>query len=114
MTNRRVHFNDSTREHSTREHSTASQSGYINRLFGSPNRGIHSIRIFGLAAIDVLFTLIGAFILAYGISMVAPPNFMSFTHILIYTTIGFFGLGILAHILFRVNTALNVKLFGML
>ena len=36
----------------------------LSEIFGKPNEGIHSERVFGLAAVDLGLTIVGAFILS--------------------------------------------------
>ena len=72
---------------------------YKNAL-GVPNEGIHSYRLFGVAIVDVLMTIIGAFMISY-----------FFKYNLLYTTICLFVLGIIAHRLFCVRTTVNKILF---
>ena len=70
-------------------------------IFGEPNKGVHSYRIFDIAIIDVIFTLIGAYI----ISIYYKCNF-------IHVSIVLFILGIIAHRLFCVRTTIDKLLFS--
>ena len=70
-------------------------------LGGSPGQGIHSTRLFGLAAIDVIFTLIGALAISW-----------IFKTGLLKTVVVLFVLGIIAHRVFCVDTKLNTLIFG--
>lgn len=72
---------------------------YKNAL-GIPNTGIHSYRFFGLAVVDVLATILGAFFISYWFHI-------SF----LYTTICAFLLGIFFHRLFCVRTTIDLLLF---
>ena len=72
---------------------------YKNAL-GVPNEGIHSYRLFGVAIVDVVMTIIGAFMISY-----------FFKYNLLYTTIFLFVLGIIAHRLFCVRTTVNKIIF---
>jgi len=72
---------------------------YKNAL-GIPKEGIHSYRLFGVAIFDVIFTVIGAFI----ISFLFKTNFL-------YTLIVLFLLGIFLHRLFCVRTTIDKLLF---
>jgi hypothetical protein len=65
-------------------------------IFGKPKEGIHSIRIFNIAVVDVLFTILGAFALHYALKI-------SFT----YCLAGLFLLGIFCHHIFCVDTTIN-------
>jgi len=67
-------------------------------LGGIPGKGIH-FHVFGIAIIDVLSTIIGAWIVSHVFKL--PLG---------YTIVGAFILGIIAHKLFCVNTTLNTLL----
>ena len=73
---------------------------YSNNL-GEPNKGIHSYRLFDVAIIDVLFTVIAAI----GISYLFKFNFLFILLLL-------FILAIILHRLFCVNTTINKLIFG--
>lgn len=67
---------------------------------GVPKQGIHSYRFFGVAIMDVIFTIIGAWIISY------------FTNkSFIFTLIFLFLLGIMLHRLFCVRTTIDKLLF---
>jgi uncharacterized membrane protein YcaP (DUF421 family) len=68
-------------------------------IFGKPNVGFHSIRIFDFALLDILGTILIAFI----ISKYYKINF-------VFTTIILFLVAIFMHWLFCVNTKLNTLL----
>jgi len=72
---------------------------YKNSL-GDPKKGIHSYRLFGVAIMDVLFTIIGAYLFSrfFGCSF-------------LYTLIFLFVLGIILHRLFCVRTTIDKLLF---
>jgi hypothetical protein len=72
---------------------------YQNSL-GVPNKGIHSYRLFGVAIVDVIFTIIGAIIISY-----------FFNRSFVYTLIFLFLLGIIMHRLFCVRTTIDKLLF---
>jgi hypothetical protein len=72
---------------------------YQNSL-GIPNQGVHSYRLFGVAIVDVIFTIIGAMIISY----FSNRSF-------IYTLIFLFLLGIILHRLFCVRTTIDKLLF---
>lgn len=72
---------------------------YQNSL-GIPNQGVHSYRLFGLAIVDVIFTIIGAMIISY----FSNRSF-------VYTLIFLFLLGIILHRLFCVRTTIDKLLF---
>jgi hypothetical protein len=66
-----------------------------------PNEGIHSYRIFNLAIVDVIGTILGAFILHRWLKI-------SFAYVLL----GLFLTGIVCHRIFRVNSTINMMIFG--
>lgn len=73
-------------------------------MFGRPGEGVHSVRIFGLAAVDVALTLVAA----YGLSRLLNASLWK-------VVVALFVLGIVAHAVFCVDTALNRalgRLFG--
>jgi fatty acid desaturase len=72
---------------------------YQNSL-GAPHEGIHSYRLFGVAIMDVIFTIIGAMIISY----FSKRSF-------VYTLIFLFLLGIILHRLFYVRTTIDKLLF---
>lgn len=69
-------------------------------VFGKPGEGAHRFRIFDIAIVDTLLTVLLAYVIAYfsGIS-------------LIYVIPGTFLLGIVLHRLFCVRTTVNKLLF---
>lgn len=70
-------------------------------LFGLPNKGIHSYKVFNISIMDVIMTIIGAIILSY-----------IFNVPFIYTVIFLFICGIIAHRLFCVRTTVDKWLFS--
>jgi hypothetical protein len=72
---------------------------YRNAL-GIPGEGVHSLRLGGIAIMDVVMTLIGAYIIAY----YARASFA-------WTAAGLFLLGIVLHRLFCVRTTIDRLLF---
>lgn len=70
-------------------------------IFGKPGEGAHSFRIFNIAVIDVLLTIL----LAYVISFLTSYNFM---YVLLFT----FIVGIISHRLFCVRTTIDKLLFN--
>lgn len=68
-------------------------------MFGEPNKGIH-FHVFGIAIVDVCMTLLAALVLS-----------KLFSIKFVYTTIGMFLLGIIAHRVFRVHTTIDKLLF---
>jgi hypothetical protein len=69
-------------------------------IFGEVGKGIHSYRVFGIAYMDAIFTIIGALFLSW----IMKWNY-------IYTIIGAFILGIILHHLFCVRTTVDKYLF---
>jgi len=74
-------------------------------LLGKPKEGLHSIRIFNIAAVDVLLTLILAFIISrfIKITSVSLTNFWICLLLLIL-------LSIFLHTIFCVETTITRKL----
>ena len=69
-------------------------------IFGKPNTGLHSYRLFNIAIIDLLFTILGAYLIT------SFFNFSFFKTFLIL-----FILGIILHRLFCVRTTIDKLLF---
>ena len=72
----------------------------LDKDLGVPNEGIHSYRIFNIAYMDVLATIIGSILLAY---------IMQWSYI--KTIVGMFILGIILHRMFCVRTTVDKILF---
>ena len=70
-------------------------------MFGKVGEGVHSYRIFNIAIVDVLFTILGAFIIHFFI-----PKY-SFITILVFLFIS----GIILHRMFCVRTTIDKLLF---
>ena len=70
-------------------------------IFGKPGEGGHAYRIFDIAIVDVILTIIGGYIIAY-----------SFNWSKIKTIIGLFILGIFLHRLFDVKTTVDKIIFN--
>jgi hypothetical protein len=70
-------------------------------IFGKPGEGAHSYRLFNIAIVDVLLTII----MAYIISIIFNKSF-------IITTIVLILLGIISHRLFCVRTTIDKLLFS--
>jgi len=70
-------------------------------MLGTPGKGIHSVRLFNIAILDVIQTII----LAYVISYFSKYNFY-------YVLIFLFLLAIFLHRLFCVKTTVDIWLFG--
>ena len=69
-------------------------------IFGKPGTGVHSYRIFNIAIVDVLLTILSAILIAYFFKI-------SF----IKTAIVLFILGIFLHRIFCVRTTVDKWLF---
>jgi len=69
-------------------------------IFGKPNEGAHSYRIFNIAIVDVVLTILAAYLL----SIFTGYKF-------IYTVIFMFILGIISHRIFCVRTTIDKLLF---
>jgi len=69
-------------------------------IFGKPGQGVHSYRIFNIAIVDVLLTILAAYIL----SILTKYN-------LFYTLTFMFILGIIFHRIFCVRTTVDKLLF---
>lgn len=72
---------------------------YKNAL-GEPGKGIHKYRFFGVAIMDVIMTIIGAFFISFFFKL---P--------FLITTVSLFILGIVLHRLFCVRTTIDKLLF---
>lgn len=70
-------------------------------IFGKPNQGAHSYRIFNIAIIDLIATIIGAYLFTYVFNI---PFWFSF--------ILFIVLAIFFHKIFCVDTTINKFIFG--
>jgi hypothetical protein len=70
-------------------------------IFGKENEGVHSYRLFGIAIIDLVMTIIFAFIISYNLN----HNFIVIFILLMLLAIGL-------HYIFGVNTTINKFLFG--
>jgi hypothetical protein len=69
-------------------------------VFGKPNTGLHSIRIFNIAIVDVLMTVLLAYLIAN-----------SFHTSFYVTLLVLFIIGIILHRLFCVKTTIDKLLF---
>jgi hypothetical protein len=71
-------------------------------ILGKPRKGIHSYRIFNIAIVDVLLTIIGAYVI-----YLFFPKINYFVILIL-----FFILGIILHKIFCVRTTIDKYLFG--
>ena len=69
-------------------------------IFGQVNQGIHSYRLFGLAIVDVIITIMGSYVISY----VFRVSFW-------YTLCIVFIIGIILHRYFNVRTTIDKMLF---
>ena len=69
-------------------------------VFGAPGEGAHSLRVFDIAIVDVVATILVALVVSY-ISNIGFP----------YILISLFILGILLHRFFCVRTTIDKLLF---
>ena len=69
-------------------------------ILGEPDKGVHSYRLFGLAIMDVIMTIVAAFVISY----LSKYSFF-------YTLLFLFVLGIILHRLFCVRTTIDKLLF---
>jgi hypothetical protein len=69
-------------------------------VLGTPGKGIHSYRLFGVAIVDVMMTIIVATLMSY---------FLKYSFVT--TLITLFILGIVLHRLFCVRTTIDKLLF---
>lgn len=73
----------------------------FKHIFGKEGTGVHSIRLFDIAVIDVLLTVVGAVALGY---------YFKWN---VWITIAMaFIIGIIVHRVFCVNTKINMAIFG--
>ena len=70
-------------------------------FFGKPNEGIHSYRVYNIAIVDVVMTVLFSLCVSYGFNL----NHAN-------TIICFFIIGILAHRMFGVRTTVDKLLFN--
>ncbi len=69
-------------------------------IIGKPDSGLRKYRIFDIAILDTVVTIIGAYLIA-----------LFFKWPLLYTIIVVFIIGIISHRVFCVRTGLDKKLF---
>lgn len=73
---------------------------YKNAL-GEPKKGVHSYRVFNLAIVDVIMTVV----VSFGIAWVLKTS-------VLWTTLVVFLIGIGMHWVFCVDTTINRIIFG--
>jgi ABC-type spermidine/putrescine transport system permease subunit I len=79
-------------------------------IFGKPREGIHNIRVFDIAIIDVLLTIVVGFLLTKAINKRREDFMKNFALVLIIL----FCLAIIIHRVFCVDTKINTLIFGRL
>ena len=72
-------------------------------IFGKVGEGLHSYRIFNIAVIDVIFTIIGAYFLQK--SLLKEYKYYE-------VLLGLFLLGVIMHRLFCVRTTVDKMIFN--
>lgn len=84
-------------------------------IFGEPGTGVHKYRIFDIAVVDTVLTVLIIALIIWvwykKFSTVKTRKHVGW--VVLFTTIIVFSLGIFAHRLFCVNTTINKKLFGI-
>lgn len=70
-------------------------------MFGKPNSGVHSYRLFNVAIVDVMVTIIGGYMMSKYFGYKTKD-----------TIIILFLIGIIIHKLFCVDTTINKLIFG--
>lgn len=73
----------------------------LSEIFGRPGEGIHRHRFLGVAVVDVLMTIAGSYVL----SRMTKMSFQD-------TTVLMFLIGIVAHRIFGVRTAVDKLIFS--
>ena len=73
----------------------------FKNILGEPNKGIHKYRVFNIAFVDVILTVIVAFLISYFFKL----NFW-------LTLLILFLIGIILHRIFCVKTTIDKVLFG--
>jgi len=68
-------------------------SAYRN-MFGAPGKGAHAYRFLGTAAVDYVLTIVGACITTFLMGIPLP-----------LTTIAWFVVGVVCHVIFGVETS---------
>lgn len=70
-------------------------------MFGKPKEGAHALRVFNLAIVDVLLTVVAAFVIS---QLIHIPFWL--------TLLTLFIIAVVIHRLFCVNTTVNKMIFG--
>ena len=86
-------------------------------VFGRPGEGVHEARLFGLAAVDVVATALAAVLVAWLIARSCSCSLRmreAWWWLVPLVLLALFVVAIAAHRALRVNTTLNVAIFGRL
>ena len=75
-------------------------------IFGKPNEGVHKYRIFDIAIVDLVFTVLAAIILYYTVNRIFNKNISFMVYLIIL-----FVTGIILHRVFCVRTTVDKLLF---
>lgn len=78
----------------------------FSKIGGEVGKGIHSIRLFNIAVVDVIGTLAIAYLIHYYYPSLVHPKYN-----LPIITVGMFIFGIICHQLFCVRTTVDKLLF---
>ncbi len=73
--------------------------------FGRVREGVHSLRVFDIAVVDVALTLLLCAFMAWALSLKSVLSISALV-------IGVFATAVVAHRVFCVKTAIDVALFG--
>ncbi len=76
-------------------------------IFGKPNTGLHEFRLFNLALIDIIFTLIFAYVFYYILNSIYGYQINYFLVLIVL-----FIISIVLHRLFCVKTTVDKFLFN--
>ena len=79
---------------------------YYKDIFGKPGQGLHKYRLFNIAIVDVIFTLIGAYYIHKKLKLKLFPKLKLF-HVVIIL----FICDIIAHRIFCVRTTIDKLIF---
>jgi membrane-bound ClpP family serine protease len=77
-----------------------------SNILGVPGAGVHSIRIFNVAIVDVIFTILGAYAIYYYVNKTYMLNLRYWVYL-----VGLFVMGIILHKVFCVKTTINNLIF---
>lgn len=78
-------------------------------FFGEPNKGVHSYRIFNIAIVDMLLTIIAAFIISLLYVKIYKANSLYKAFLITFLILFIIGIGM--HKLFCVETTLTKLVF---